>query len=442
MVSKRMDELQQKLEAMDPAQHLVEPVPDAPEPGAAGAAVTAVGIDRLRELNSALLVTPDGFNVHRKLERSRDRRRSAFDDPQKATIDWALAEELAFASILADGTPIRITGEDVERGTFSHRHAVLYDSTNGHRHTPLQRLPQARASFEVRNSPLSENAAVGFEYGYNVQAPERLVIWEAQYGDFINGAQTMLDEFVLSARAKWGQRPSLVLLLPHGYEGQGPDHASARPERFLELAADVNMRLANCTTAAQFFHLLRRQAALLETDPLPLIVLTPKSLLRHPMVSSRPIDLAEGAWQPVIDDAERAADAAGVRRLILCSGKVAVDLLTSPRRAESTGVAVCRIEQLYPLPVSDIHAAIERYPRLQEVVWVQEEPENMGAWEFVRPQIEGLAGNRRVAVLSRPRSSSPAEGSATRHAQIQEELLTLALTKFEARSSKSEVRKD
>jgi 2-oxoglutarate dehydrogenase E1 component len=442
MVSKRMDELQQKLEAMDPAQHLVEPVPDAPEPGAAGAAVTAVGIDRLRELNSALLVTPDGFNVHRKLERSRDRRRSAFDDPQKATIDWALAEELAFASILADGTPIRITGEDVERGTFSHRHAVLYDSTNGHRHTPLQRLPQARASFEVRNSPLSENAAVGFEYGYNVQAPERLVIWEAQYGDFINGAQTMLDEFVLSARAKWGQRPSLVLLLPHGYEGQGPDHASARPERFLELAADVNMRLANCTTAAQFFHLLRRQAALLETDPLPLVVLTPKSLLRHPMVSSRPIDLAEGAWQPVIDDAERAANAAGVRRLILCSGKVAVDLLTSPRRAESTGVAVCRIEQMYPLPVSDIHAAIERYPRLQEVVWVQEEPENMGAWEFVRPQIEGLAGNRRVAVLSRPRSSSPAEGSATRHAQIQEELLTLALTKFEARSSKSEVRKD
>ncbi len=341
-------------------------------------------LDRLRELSDALLVTPEDFHVHRKLERSRDRRRTAFDDGGKATIDWALAEELAFASILADGTPIRITGEDVERGTFSHRHAVLYDANDGHRHTPLQWLPQARASFEIRNSPLSENAAVGFEYGYNIQAPDRLVIWEAQYGDFINGAQTMLDEFVLSARAKWGQQPSLTLLLPHGYEGQGPDHASARPERFLQLAADVNMRVANCTTAAQFFHLLRRQAALLTVDPLPLVVLTPKSLLRHSMVSSTPLDLAEGSWQPVIDDEERARDAGAVRRLILCSGKVAIDLLTSPRRAESNGVAVCRIEQLYPLPVEDILGVIERYPRLQEVVWVQEEPENMGAWEFVR----------------------------------------------------------
>jgi 2-oxoglutarate dehydrogenase E1 component len=399
--------------------------------------VSRVPVARLRELNDALLATPEGFHVHRKLERSRDRRRAAFNDPKAATIDWALGEELAYASILADGIPIRLTGEDVERGTFSHRHAVLYDSADGRKHTPLQALKQARASFEIRNSPLSENAAVGFEYGYNVQAPDRLVIWEAQYGDFINGAQTMLDEFVLSARAKWGQQPSLVMLLPHGYEGQGPDHASARPERFLQLAADVNMRVANCTTAAQFFHLLRRQAALLETDPLPLVVLTPKSLLRHPLVSSRPIDLAEGAWQPVIDDAERAKTASAVRRLILCSGKVAVDLLTSPRRAESPAVAVCRVEQLYPLPLTEMLGAIERYPKLEEIVWMQEEPENMGAWEFVRPQLEGLASGRRVAVLSRPRSSSPAEGSAARHAQVQDELLQLAL-EFEIRSPKFE----
>ena len=339
-----------------------------------------------------------------------------------------MAEELAFATILAAGTPIRITGEDVERGTFSHRHAVLYDAVAGRRHTPLQTLPQARASFEIRNSPLSENAAIGFEYGYNIQAPGRLVIWEAQYGDFINGAQAMLDEFVLSARAKWGQQPSLVLLLPHGYEGQGPDHASARPERFLQLAADLNMRVANCTTAAQYFHLLRRQAALLESDPVPLVVLTPKSLLRHPFVASRPTDLVEGAWREVIGDDERAQDAGSVRRLILCSGKIAIDLLSSQMRGEARSVAVCRVEQLYPLPVQEILGAIEHYSNLQEVVWVQEEPENMGAWEFVRPSIEGLAGGRRVAVLARPRSSSPAEGSAARHAQVQEELISQALT--------------
>ena len=226
--------------------------------------------------------------------------------PTSARSTGRTAEELAFATILADGTPIRLTGEDVERGTFSHRHPVLYDATNGQRFAPLEALQDARAAYEIRNSPLSENAAVGFEYGYNVQAPERLVVWEAQYGDFINGAQLVLDEFVLSARAKWGQEPSLVLLLPHGYEGQGPDHASARPERFLELAADINMRLANCTTAAQYFHLLRRQAALLKEDPLPLIVLTPKSLLRHPFTASAPRELADGRWMQVIDDARGA----------------------------------------------------------------------------------------------------------------------------------------
>jgi 2-oxoglutarate dehydrogenase E1 component len=332
--------------------------------------------------------------------------------------------------MLEDGVAIRLTGEDVGRGTFSHRHAVLTDARDGRAHVPLQHLPQARASFEIRNSPLSENAAVGFEYGYNVQAPERLVVWEAQYGDFINGAQVVIDEFVVSARAKWGQTPSLVFLLPHADEGQGPDHASARPERFLQLAADINMRIVNCTTSAQYFHILRRQAALLVKDPLPLIILTPKSLLRSAFVLSPPRALAEGRWLPVIDDDMTPAQAKDVRRVILASGKVAVDLLTSEHRAASPHAAICRVEQLYPFPVRDLAAVLERYPQAGEVLWVQEEPENMGAADFVRQQIEGLVdfgGRRSFAVLARSRSSSPAEGSATRHAQTQEGLVARAL---------------
>jgi len=423
MLAASLDALQHTLDTFDPHRNLVEPTPEIAAPGTAEAAVTSVPLDELRVVNEALLTTPPGFHVHRKLERNRERRRRALDEADAATVDWAAAEDLAMATILADGTPIRLTGEDVERGTFSHRHAVLYDSVNGQRHVPLQALPQARAPFEIYNSPLSENAAIGFEYGYCIQAPDRLVIWEAQYGDFINGAQTMLDEFVLSARAKWGQEPSLVLLLPHGYEGQGPDHASARPERFLQLAADINMRVVNCTTAAQYFHVLRRQAALLVSDPLPLVVLTPKSLLRHPSVASRPVDLAEGRWQAVIHDADRAAGSTGVRRIILCSGKIAIDLLTSPMRQSSPPVAIARVEQLYPLPVDDVRETLARYPSAEEIVWVQEEPENMGAWEFARPTLQALAGDRRLAVIARPASSSPSEGSASRHARIQGELI-------------------
>jgi 2-oxoglutarate dehydrogenase E1 component len=440
MLNARLDEMQKNLEAMRPEEHLIEATPVIAAPGTAAQVRTAVPIDRLRALNDSLLVLPEGFTVNRKLERGREKRRQMFADLDATSVDWAAAEELALGSILEDGTPIRFTGEDVERGTFSHRHSVLYDANDGKRFTPLEASSRARASFEIRNSPLSENAAVGFEYGYSVQAPERLVIWEAQYGDFINGAQLMLDEFVLSARAKWGQEPSLVMLLPHGYEGQGPDHASARPERFLQLAADINLRLASCTTAAQYFHLLRRQAALLEKDPLPLVVLSPKSLLRHPLVASRPRDLAEGRWMQVIGDADAERRAKDVRRLIFCTGKIAIDLLTSPHRQQTPAVAIARVEQLYPLPVRDMLGAIEKYPSLEDVLWVQEEPENMGAWDFVRPALEGLAGPRRLAVLARPRSSSPAEGSAARHAQNQERLVSQAFdlkvvsSKFEVRS--------
>ena len=420
----RLDALQRLFESLDPEAHLVEPTPVVAAPGTAARARTIVPLERLSAVNEQLLRVPEGFTINRKLERPRERRRQAFENPDERTIDWAHAEELAFATILEDGTPIRLTGEDVERGTFSQRHAVYFDANDGRRFSPLEALPAAQASFEIRNSPLSENAVVGFEFGYCVQAPKHLVLWEAQYGDFVNGAQVMLDEFVLSTRAKWGQEPSLGLLLPHGYEGQGPDHASARPERFLELAADINMRLANCTTASQYFHLLRRQAALLEIDPLPLIVLTPKSLLRHPFVASSPRELAEGRWRQVIDDPS--AKPADVRRLVCCSGKIGVDLLTSTHRTTSPSVAVCRVEQLYPLPVRDLLGVIDRYPKLEDILWVQEEPENMGAWEFVRPSLEGLAGNRRLAVLARPRSSSPAEGSSSRHAQNQETLIAQA----------------
>ncbi len=330
MLEARLAGLQRTLDALDPEEHLVEATPIVAAAGTAARTKTAVPLDRLRALNDGLLALPDGFAVHRKLERAREKRRQMLANADERTVDWSAAEDLAFASILADGVAVRLTGEDVERGTFSHRHAVLVDPTDGRPFVPLQHLPQARASFEIHNSPLSENAAVGFEYGYNIQSPGRLVVWEAQYGDFIDGAQVMLDEFVLSARSKWGQEPSLVLLLPHGHEGQGPDHASARPERFLQLAADINMRVANCTTAAQYFHLLRRQASLLEKDPLPLIVLTPKSLLRHPVVASSPRDLAEGGWQQIIDDPD--APPQNVRRLVFCSGKIAIDLLTSPAR--------------------------------------------------------------------------------------------------------------
>ena len=427
MNQEALDRLQAVMDGLKPEQDFVEPEPEPPPPGAASRAETAVPLDTLRELNASVLVLPDGFSMHRKLERLREKRLHALDDPSAFTIDWSAAEELAFASILADGISIRLTGEDVERGTFSHRHAVFHDVANGRIHVPLQAFPQARAAFEVHNSPLTENAVVGFEYGYNVQEPSRLVVWEAQYGDFINGAQVMIDEFLVSARGKWGQKPSLVLLLPHAHEGQGPDHASARPERFLQLAADINIRVANCTTAAQYFHLLRRQAALLTVDPLPLVVLAPKSLLRHPMVASAPAELAEGRFRMVLRDEEAAGRPRDVRRVIVCSGKMYVDLVSDPQRASRPDIAIIRLEQLYPVPMRDLRAAIDTYGSADDVLWVQEEPENMGAWEFIRPHLQEVAGGRTVHHLARPRSASPAEGSAARHAMMQQALVDEAL---------------
>lgn len=428
LLQEQLDVLNDIYQALpdEPAATL-EPQLPPPPGGAARGAKTAVPAEELVELNETLLALPDGFQLNRKLARTLERRRDIFADPDAATVDWATAEMLAMATILADGTPIRLTGEDVERGTFSQRHALLRDESSGAIHIPLQHLPQARAAFEVRNSPLSEAATIGFEYGYTVQTPERLVIWEAQYGDFINTAQAMIDEFVVSGNAKWEQTSSLVLLLPHGHEGQGPDHSTGRLERFLQLAAETNIRVANATTAAQYFHLLRRQAALLETDPLPLIVMTPKSLLRNSKVYSSLRDLAEGRWQPVIDDAQAAKDPSAVRRLILCSGKIYVDMISDSRREERNDIALVRVEQLYPLPTDEIAAIIAGYPNAAEVVWLQEEPANAGAWGSISQRLlRPLEGVLPLRLIARPRRASPAEGSMSMHAMLQATLLDRA----------------
>ena len=423
LVKKHFAVLEQTFASLSPETDYVQPVLDRAPAGAAARAVTGVPVARLREINDALLTPPAGFAFHKKLERGRERRKAAFASADERTIDWAAAEELALASILADGIAVRLTGEDVERGTFSHRHAVFHDASTGKVFVPLQEFAHARASFEIHNTPLTENATIGFEFGYNIQEPGRLVIWEAQYGDFINGAQVTLDQFVTSGRAKWGLKPSLVFLLPHGYEGQGPEHSSARPERFLQTAADINLRLVNCTSAAQYFHLLRRQAMLLQRDPLPLIVLTPKSLLRNAAVASTPRELEEGRFQSVIDDGEMQSRAKSIKRVVLCSGKVAIDLLTSDRRAASKDVAIVRVEQLYPFPEVALAEALSAYSSVNDVVWLQEEPENMGAWEFVRPLLEELIGDRPLRYIGRARSASPSEGSSAWHQMNQRALI-------------------
>jgi 2-oxoglutarate dehydrogenase E1 component len=428
LLSAQNQEMQDIYDSLSPTDDLDDPLPEPPPPGIAQRVDTGVSVERLQALGEALLDVPAGFAVNRKLRRILDRRGDALQDPDAPAVDWAAAEALALASVLSDGIAVRLTGEDVARGTFSQRHAVLHDAETGETLVPLQAFEQARAAFEVHDSPLSENSVIGFEYGYAIQAPERLVIWEAQYGDFINNAQVMIDEFVASGRAKWGQTPSLVLLLPHGSEGAGPDHSSGRLERFLELAAETNMRVANPSTAAQYFHLLRRQALLLKTDPLPLVVMTPKRLLRHPMAASPLRELAGGRWQPVIDDVDARVRAGDVRRVILCNGKVYVDLVSSDLRAGHPEVAVVRVEQLYPFPAEALRAVFDAYPNLEAVDWVQEEPQNMGAWTYAYPRISELIGDGcwPLRYVGRAPSSSSAEGSAAWFAANQAQLVELA----------------
>ena len=372
---------------------------------------TAVSEQRLEELNRAMLERPEGFHSNDKLERLFQKTRGDL----QGNIDWAHGEALAFASLLADGVPIRIVGQDTERGTFSQRHSVLHDVETGDVYVPLQNIPQAKASFVSHNSPLSEIAALGFEYGYTLNAQEALVLWEAQYGDFVNVAQAIIDQFIVSGQAKWSQTSGLVLLLPHGYEGQGPEHSSARLERFLQLAAHENIRIANCTTAAQYFHLLRAQAMLRDYQR-PLVLMTPKSLLRHPLAASRLEEFTEGKFRPVLDDEEMRERADSVERLMLCSGKIYTELVASEAREEDYTSAIARIELLYPFPEEEVKAIIDGYPNLRELVWVQEEPKNMGAWMFMDSRLRELvSGEIPVGYVGKPRRASPAQGSAAFH---------------------------
>ncbi|MFQ5746921.1 MAG: 2-oxoglutarate dehydrogenase E1 component [Gemmatimonadota bacterium] len=390
---------------------------------------TAVPADRLAALNEKIHAWPEGFALFQKLDRQLERRKKAIE----TAVDWAHAETLAFASLLTDGVPVRLSGEDSERGTFSQRHLVLHDVRTGERFVPLEHLEPDQAPFQVWNSPLSEVAVLGFEYGYSTVATNALVLWEAQFGDFANVAQAMIDQFIVAGRAKWGQESRLVLLLPHGYEGQGPEHSSARVERFLDLAARGNIRVANCTTPAQYFHLLRRQA--LRHARRPLVVLTPKSLLRHPGARSTLEDLAEGGFEPVLADPAAPAvrdDPASVRRLILCSGKIYYDLAASDARAAADGVELLRLELLYPFPEHELAKAFARFPALEEIVWVQEEPENMGAWGSISDRLRCVIGpDIGLRYVGRPRRASPAEGYAAEHAREQARIVGEAFATHE-----------
>jgi 2-oxoglutarate dehydrogenase E1 component len=400
---------------------------------------TGVAPDVLRALSSVVRSVPDGFTVHPKLIRQFTQR-----DELVATgeVDWALAESLAIGSLMYEGVSVRLTGQDTRRGTFSQRHDVLVDYSNGEEYVPLAHIRDGfrrigtdslepsgeMGNFTVRDSLLSEYAAVGFEYGYSVEAPDALVAWEAQFGDFVNGAQIIIDNFLVAAEDKWGQYSGLTLLLPHGYEGQGPEHSSARFERFLSSAARGNIRVTVPSTAAQYFHLLRSQG--LASPKRPLVIVTPKSMLRAHASRSSFDELERGSFQHVIDDST-VEDPSAVRRVVLASGKIALE--AEAHRAElrpedAAQIALVRVEQLYPWPVQQLTAIFERYGEATEVVWLQEEPENMGGWSFVHARLHACMPDRlRLRHVSRAESASPAIGSAALHQLEQADLLRRAI---------------
>ncbi len=388
---------------------------------------TAVPVARLRDLGEQLLRVPEGFTVHPKLVKQLERRHEALAESAatEPNIDWAHGEALAFASLLTEGTPLRLTGQDTERGTFSQRHMVLHDAKTGQTVCPIQNLPDALAPLELHNSPLSELACMGFEYGYSQEAPETLVLWEAQFGDFVNSAQVIIDQFITSGLAKWGQTSRLTLLLPHGYEGSGPEHSSARLERFLRAAAEGNIRVASPTTPAQYFHLLRRQARIAKQRPL--VVMTPKSLLRLPQAASAIVDMAEDTrFQPVL--AEPGVQDDQVTRLVLCTGKIYYDLVGHPDRAAHAGLAVARVELLYPFPEAQILELMGRYPNLREVLWVQEEPRNMGGRAHMFPRLMQIMPEAmHFGYVGRPERASPGEGYPAAHIDEQNRIVTTAI---------------
>jgi len=406
---------------------------EIPRASTPGHIQTAVPAEVLLDLNEQLITVPDSFTVHPKLRPQLERRRQVMGP--EGGIAWAHAEALAFASLITqEGVPIRFTGQDIGRGTFSQRHLELHDVGDGETWTPhtgrtyvpMIHLRGAKAGFELHNSPLSEAATLGYEYGYSARAEDALVLWEAQYGDFANGAQIMIDQFIVSGRAKWGETSRLTILLPHGYEGNGPEHSSGRIERFLQLAAEDNIRVANCSTAAQYFHLLRKQA--LTDKQRPLVIFTPKSLLRLRAASSTLEELSNNWFHAVLDDPTVTGNK-GITTMILCSGKIYHELQASPLRAARTDLAIARVEMLYPFPVNELREQLAGYPELERIIWVQEEPMNMGAWDFIWPNITDrvLPAGVVLEYEGRARRASPSEGYPQAHQAEQARILAAAL---------------
>jgi 2-oxoglutarate dehydrogenase E1 component len=398
-----------------------EITPMEPEP--AGDCSTAIPQVLAERIVRGITALPKGFRLHPKLKGFLEKRREAITG---APMDWATAEAIAFGSLVLEGTPVRLSGQDSARGTFTQRHLELYDYEDGTCHIPIQHLDPHQARFDVWDSSLSEYAVMGFEFGYSLGDPLSLVMWEGQFGDFANGAQIMIDQFIAATESKWGQPSGLVLLLPHGYEGQGPEHSSARIERFLQLCAENNIQVANCTTPAQYFHLLRRQ---MRGGPdmrgvrKPLIVFTPKSMLRHPRAVSYLSDLMGGTFQEVMPDTA-GLNAAGVDRILFCSGKIYWELAAAREERGIRNIAIARMEQLYPFPQVEVRDILASYSPHAEVLWVQEEPRNMGAWQFIRDRFEPLLDPfRRIRYVGRAESASPATGSSKRHTQEQAEIV-------------------
>jgi multifunctional 2-oxoglutarate metabolism enzyme len=403
------------------AQEQAADEPGGVDEGGDRAVDTTVSVDAVKLIANSQVELPEGFTVHPRLLPQLQKRAAMVDE---GSLDWAMGEMLAFGSLLLQGVPVRLSGQDSRRGTFGHRHSVLIDRETGAEHAPLKHLAADQAPFYVYDSLLSEFAVMGFEYGYSVARPDALVMWEAQFGDFANGAQSIVDEFISSGDAKWGQRSRIALLLPHGYEGQGPDHSSGRIERYLQLCAGGNMTVALPSTPANYFHLLRRQA--LSPDRRPLVVFTPKSILRLKAATSPLDELTGGRFRPVIDD--QVDQPERVERVALCSGKAYYDLLAARRKRGADRVALVRVEQLYPLPTDEIAATVARYPRASDVAWVQEEPANMGAWTHVALNLPAHLGDRKLRRISRPASASPSAGSATVHEAEQAALVDAALS--------------
>ena len=381
---------------------------------------TTVRLELIKEVGEGLARVPEGFSVHRKISRLLDKRRAAV--LEGGEVDWALAEALAFGTLLVEGSPVRLSGQDSARGTFSHRHAAWLDVKTGEIHVPLKHLRPEQASFCVYNSLLSEAAVLGFDYGYAMDEPNMLIIWEAQFGDFANGAQVIIDQFLVSSLSKWGRQSGLTMLLPHGYEGQGPEHSNAYLERYLQACAEDNIQVCNVSTPAQYFHVLRRQ--LRRGFRRPLIIMAPKSLLRHPRCQSSLAELSEGGFSEVLDDPTPPPKP---RRLVLCSGKVYYDLIAARESGMGQGVAVARVEQFYPFCKERFTELARRYQDVQEIAWVQEEPQNRGGWTFISPRLSSLFEGKKVSYVGRSASASPATGSLSAHRRKQQVIVQTAL---------------